>query len=93
MRFSAASAIVLASLALAGCTSSSGLGSLMEQASPSPETTSSVIRPSAAMSRAALRQARSYSLAADSAFRAFVGLLDHVSMQPAGKGAGTLLDE
>ncbi|MBE1204828.1 glycoside hydrolase family 25 protein [Aminobacter carboxidus] len=47
MRFSAASAIVLASLALAGCTSSSGLGSLMEQASPSPETTSSVIRPSA----------------------------------------------
>ena len=46
-----------------------------------------------AMSEAALRQARSYTLAADSAFRAFIGLLNHVSMQPAGKGSGTPLDE
>ena len=46
-----------------------------------------------ALSEAALRQARSYTLAADSAFRAFIGLLNHVSMQPAGKGSGTPLDE
>ncbi|MCX8567552.1 MULTISPECIES: GH25 family lysozyme [Hyphomicrobiales] len=44
MRFSAASAIVLASLALAGCTSSMGLSDIMSSA-PSKETTASVTRP------------------------------------------------
>ncbi len=44
MRFSAASAIVLVSLALAGCTSSMGLSDIMSSA-PSTETTASVARP------------------------------------------------
>ncbi|MGF7006741.1 glycoside hydrolase family 25 protein [Aminobacter sp. BE322] len=44
MRFSTASAIILASMALAGCTSSLGLGDIMSSA-PSRETTSSIARP------------------------------------------------
>ena len=45
MRSSVASAIALACVALAGCTSSSGIDSIMSQPTPSAETTSSVVRP------------------------------------------------
>ena len=44
MRFSPATAILLASMALAGCTSSMGLGDLLASR-PSSETTSSIARP------------------------------------------------
>ncbi|CAI2932733.1 glycoside hydrolase family 25 protein [Aminobacter niigataensis] len=51
MRFSAASAIVLASLALAGCTSSMGLSDIMSSG-PSKETTASVARPASPVPQA-----------------------------------------
>ncbi len=49
--FSVVSAIALACTALAGCTSSSGIDSIMPQ--PSAELTSSVVRPSAPLTEMA----------------------------------------
>ncbi|WP_269931375.1 GH25 family lysozyme [Aminobacter sp. HY435] len=56
MRFSAASAIVLASLALSGCTSSMGLSDIMSSA-PSKETTASVARPASPIPQAEITAA------------------------------------
>ncbi|WP_280823758.1 glycoside hydrolase family 25 protein [Pseudaminobacter soli (ex Li et al. 2025)] len=55
MRFSGVSAVVFACMAMAGCSSSSGLGDLLAQARPpSKETTSSVTRPNSPVPEATI---------------------------------------